>query len=88
MSTLNVSITEGVALLEFNRPKELNSFISQQYADIASTLEELTVEEKCVVAVLTGTGPYFTSGHFLGNFMQQSPEDGDLEKILKEVGLS
>jgi len=73
---------ERLAIIEFTREKQLNSFISQQYADLSEALDQLNTDDSIACALLTARGRFYSSGHDLRQQMasqmelsQASPEE-------------
>lgn len=56
MSTLNVSVTEGVAQLELNRPEVRNTINLEMVNELIATLDELGRRDDVRVLVLFGAG--------------------------------
>ncbi len=52
----------GVATLTLNRPERLNALDNQMKLDIASAIEEVRLDEKVKVLILTGAGRAFCAG--------------------------
>lgn len=54
--TLKVEVNDGVGYITFTRPREMNSFVAAQYADVRAALSFLDAHEDVRVAVITGSG--------------------------------
>ncbi len=65
----DLSVSEGVATIRFNRPKKLNALTFEVYADLRDLLAELPQRGDARVLVITGEGRGFCSG-------------GDVEEII------
>jgi len=84
LSTLSVITREDVplALIQFTRPDQLNSFIPEQYHELTTVLSQLDSNDNVSVVVLTGSGPYYSSGQDLSNqarrILKEQSEGNDL----------
>ena len=58
----------GVAMLRLNRPERLNAMTSELVSALHRYLDELSVDERCRVIVLTGAGRGFCAGLDLGGY--------------------
>lgn len=57
-----------VAWLRYNRPKKYNSITTEMYDLFVSSLEDAAKDDDIKIAVITGNGPYYSSGNDLGIF--------------------
>lgn len=76
-ATVNLTITEGVAELQFNRPEAMNAFNWQLAEDLDKALEELMLEKSFRVVTLSGAGPVFMAGgdiHFFNERLTEMPK--------------
>lgn len=64
-----------LAVLEFNNPTKYNPFSMEVYRLLTEHLRKLATEEGVVAALLTGKGPFYSSG----NQMTLSPQFQDTE---------
>ena len=55
-------VSDGVALLTFDRPQVLNALTFEVYAQFRDLLEDLRYDDAVKVLVLTGSGDAFCSG--------------------------
>ena len=60
--TLRVEVTDGVALLTFNRPEVMNALNRELFAALTEALTRVRDDETIRVAVITGTGRAFSAG--------------------------
>jgi len=58
----DLSVTDGIGLLTFSRPKSLNSLTFEVYRELVRFFEEARRDDELRVVVLTGTGRGFCSG--------------------------
>jgi enoyl-CoA hydratase/carnithine racemase len=54
--------SSGILLVAFYAPKTRNAFSDQMYQDLIRLFEYATNHDHIVAVVLTGHGPYFSSG--------------------------
>ena len=64
----DVSITDRVAHIRFNRPGELNSFTPQVWDELPAIVREIDRQAKARVIVVSSTGKHFTAGMDLAVF--------------------
>ena len=62
LQTVNVTIDEGVATIELNRPQTLNAWNAQFGADLMAALERCREDEEVRSVLITGAGRGFSSG--------------------------
>jgi 2-(1,2-epoxy-1,2-dihydrophenyl)acetyl-CoA isomerase len=62
LQTVNVSLLDGVATVELNRPEALNAWNGQFGLDLLSALRGLATDDAVRAVVLTGAGRAFSSG--------------------------
>jgi enoyl-CoA hydratase len=60
--TLSVALTEGVVMVELNRPDKANSMSHQMWQDIRSAFRWIDATPEARVAIIAGRGKHFTSG--------------------------
>jgi enoyl-CoA hydratase/carnithine racemase len=86
VKTIDITITKKVGVITLCRPKKLNSFVDELYGDIGNTLNEMANDDRVVVALLTASGRFFSSGHDLGSQAKQmaglDEDTMDMEKYL------
>lgn len=64
----DVSITDRVAHIRFNRPAELNSFTPQVWDELPAIVREIDRQAQARVIVVSSTGKHFTAGMDLAVF--------------------
>ena len=83
--TLNVSRRGSGAIVELNRPEQLNAWDLQLGLDLRAALEEASADEAVRAVMLTGAGRAFSSG---ADLSEQRADDGqgefDLSSRLRE----
>ncbi|WP_421703825.1 enoyl-CoA hydratase-related protein [Aliiroseovarius sp.] len=78
--TIRLEITEGLAVLTFNRPDKYNALNTQMRAEIAHAVK--AAGEGARALVITGEGKAFCSGQDLGD--RANAADVDLERTLRD----
>jgi 2-(1,2-epoxy-1,2-dihydrophenyl)acetyl-CoA isomerase len=78
MSTVELSIESSIALIELNRPEQLNSFNVEMIETLMARIDE-ALERRAEVIVLTGRGRAFCAGADLGDAVGHKGEDGQLD---------
>jgi len=82
MEHINFTIEEGVATIQFNRPKVYNSFNRAMALEVQSALDKCAENKEVRCICITGSGKAFSAGQDLQEIVA---EDGpDLPVILKE----
>lgn len=64
----DVSITDRVAHIRFNRPAELNSFTPQVWDELPAIVREIDRQAQARVIIVSSTGKHFTAGMDLAVF--------------------
>jgi enoyl-CoA hydratase/carnithine racemase len=59
---IDLSVTDGVAVLRLNRPDNLNSWNQQMRGELRDAVGALVADDALRVAVITGTGRAFSAG--------------------------
>ena len=75
--TVNVTLDEGIAWVELNRPEKRNAMSPQLNAEMVEVLLALDAEDDCGVLVLTGAGESWSAGMDLKEYFRevdQGPE--------------
>lgn len=78
--TIRLEITEGLAVLTFNRPDKYNALNTQMRAEIAHAVK--AAGEGARALVITGEGKAFCSGQDLGD--RANAAEVDLERTLRD----
>ena len=86
LQTVNVSVADGTARIELNRPEALNAWNAQFGEDLLAALRGVTEDEAVRAVVLTGAGRAFSSGADLKDISTDTTPDGrpDVYKTLTE----
>jgi 2-(1,2-epoxy-1,2-dihydrophenyl)acetyl-CoA isomerase len=86
LQTVNVSVADGAARVELNRPEALNAWNAQFGEDLLAALRGVTEDEAVRAVVLTGAGRAFSSGADLKDISTDTTPDGrpDVYKTLTE----
>ena len=86
LETVNVSVADGAARVELNRPEALNAWNAQFGEDLLAALRGVSEDEAVRAVVLTGAGRAFSSGADLKDISTDTTPDGrpDVYKTLTE----
>jgi 2-(1,2-epoxy-1,2-dihydrophenyl)acetyl-CoA isomerase len=86
LQTVNVSVADGTARVELNRPEALNAWNAQFGEDLLAALRGVTEDDAVRAVVLTGAGRAFSSGADLKDISTDTTPDGrpDVYKTLTE----
>ena len=60
--TIQVTLSDGVALVELNRPRKMNAINRLMWDEIRLAFRQLSEMKEARVAVLYGAGPHFCAG--------------------------
>ena len=70
---IKTSITDYIAIIELNRPRQLNSLNRKMVHEIVTAMERYDRDEEVRVIVLTGYGRAFSAGADIDEMMSDSP---------------
>ncbi|WP_391205389.1 enoyl-CoA hydratase/isomerase family protein [Psychrobacillus sp. L4] len=70
---IETSLTGNVAVIELNRPRQLNSLNRKMVSEIITALEGFDRDENVRVMVLTGKGRTFSAGADIDEMMDDNP---------------
>jgi 2-(1,2-epoxy-1,2-dihydrophenyl)acetyl-CoA isomerase len=76
LQTVNVSVADGTARVELNRPEALNAWNAQFGEDLLAALRGVTEDDAVRAVVLTGAGRAFSSGADLKDISTDTTPDG------------
>jgi 2-(1,2-epoxy-1,2-dihydrophenyl)acetyl-CoA isomerase len=76
LQTVNVSVADGTARVELNRPEALNAWNAQFGEDLLAALRSAGEDETVRAVVLTGAGRAFSSGADLKDISTDTTPDG------------
>ncbi|NXF87916.1 ECI2 isomerase, partial [Eubucco bourcierii] len=82
--TLLVTTKNNITKIMFNRPDRKNAISHKMYREIMKALEEAGKNDS-TIAVITGSGDYYSSGNDLNNFANIQP--GEMEKMAKDAAV-
>jgi feruloyl-CoA hydratase/lyase len=78
-STVKVALEDGIAWVTMNRPEKRNAISPTLAMEMLEVIEELAIDDRCGVLVLTGAGESFSSGMDLKEYFREtdhlSPEE-------------
>jgi enoyl-CoA hydratase/carnithine racemase len=75
MSEINLTISDGVARLQLNRPQVFNALSPGVLEELIERCNELTKDDSARVVVLEGAGKHFCAGADLPQFTQSMQSD-------------
>ncbi len=86
LDTVNLSLVNGVATIELNRPDALNAWNKQLGVDLLAALRQVAEDDAARAVVITGAGRAFSSGADLRDTTGELTPDGrpDVRKRLDE----
>jgi 2-(1,2-epoxy-1,2-dihydrophenyl)acetyl-CoA isomerase len=76
LQTVNVSVADGTASIELNRPEALNAWNAQFGEDLLASLRGVSEDEAVRAVVLTGAGRAFSSGADLKDISTDTTPEG------------
>lgn len=82
LETVKYSVSEGVALIELNRPEALNALSVALCRDLKAAIL-LAIDENARCVVLTGSGRAFCSGGDLREMQSMWQKEGRIEAFLE-----
>ncbi|XP_038626262.1 enoyl-CoA delta isomerase 2 isoform X1 [Tachyglossus aculeatus] len=71
--TLKVTSEDNITKIILNRPERKNAINTRMYEELMLAIEAAGKDDSAI-AVLTGSGDYYSSGNDLNNFMNVSPD--------------
>ena len=75
MTQINLSVSDGIACLEMNRPKVLNALSPGLLEDLIAECGALTSDDTVSVVILRGAGEHFSAGADLPQFLEHMEKD-------------
>lgn len=72
---ISVDIKEGVAILRFNRPEQLNAMNREMMDEIIAGIAHINERRDVRVGVITGKGRAFMAGADIKEYANQTPEE-------------
>ena len=77
---VKVVFEDGIAWLYLNRPEKRNAMSIELAEDMNRVLDELELDDRCGVVVLTGAGEAFSAGMDLKGFFRATDKGSDLAR--------
>lgn len=71
---ITVEIKDGIAMLLFNRPDQLNAMNREMMDEIIAGIEEINANNEALVAIISGAGRAFMAGADIKEYSGQTPE--------------
>ena len=87
LETINLTVTDGVAEIELNRPHALNAWTTQFGKDLLSAIRHAAENDQVRSVLITGAGRGFSSGADLKEIGSEQTAEGrpDVYKQLTEI---
>lgn len=82
-SCVKVGFDEGIAWVTLNRPDKRNAMSPTLNSEMLETLEELEIDPRCGVVVLTGAGDAFSAGMDLKEYFRET--DGLPAPVVRRI---
>ncbi|CAO3656733.1 unnamed protein product [Mucor hiemalis] len=80
--TVKIDISaEGVAHIQLNRPKKLNTFNDQLFDDVRAVFQAIDGDNNVRAVVISGSGRMFTAGLDLAETSLQNQGEGDPARV-------
>jgi trans-feruloyl-CoA hydratase/vanillin synthase len=77
---VKVEFEDGIAWVKLNRPSKRNAMSVALATEMNQVLDDLELDDRCGVVVLTGEGEAFSSGMDLKDFFRATDQKSDLER--------
>jgi trans-feruloyl-CoA hydratase/vanillin synthase len=77
---VKVEFEDGIAWLKLNRPGKRNAMSVALADEMNRVLDELEIDDRCGVVVLTGEGDAFSAGMDLKDFFRATDNKSDIER--------
>ena len=78
---VKVAFEDGIAWLKLNRPHKRNAMSVALATEMNQVLDDLEIDDRCGVVVLTGEGEAFSAGMDLKDFFRATDSKSDIEQI-------
>jgi trans-feruloyl-CoA hydratase/vanillin synthase len=78
--TVKVAFEDGIAWLKLNRPDKRNAMSVALATEMNQVLDDLEIDDRCGVVVLTGEGAAFSAGMDLKDFFRATDQKSDIER--------
>lgn len=83
-NTILLDISDGLAVLTFNRPDRLNSFTTEMFKELKVALKKITPEQGVRCLIITGSGRGFCAGQDLNERAETKGSTPDLSASLEK----
>jgi trans-feruloyl-CoA hydratase/vanillin synthase len=77
---VKVEFDDGIAWLKLNRPDKRNAMSVALATEMNQVLDDLEIDDRCGVVVLTGEGAAFSAGMDLKDFFRATDQKSDIER--------
>jgi trans-feruloyl-CoA hydratase/vanillin synthase len=78
--TVKVEFEDGIAWVKLNRPEKRNAMSVALATEMNQVLDDLEIDDRCGVMVLTGEGSAFSAGMDLKDFFRATDKKSDIER--------
>ena len=72
-NNITIQLNNGIGVLRFNRPDQLNAMNREMMNEIISGIEAINKSDKALVGVITGNGRAFMAGADIKEYAGQTP---------------
>ena len=79
-NNVKVEFEDGIAWVKLNRPNKRNAMDLALADEMNKVLDDLEIDDRCGVMVLTGEGDAFSAGMDLKDFFRATDKKSDLER--------
>lgn len=78
---VKVEFDEGIAWVKLNRPDKRNAMSVGLAEEMVKVLDDLEIDDRCGVVILTGEGEAFSAGMDLKDFFRATDRVSDIERM-------
>ncbi|XP_054161663.1 enoyl-CoA delta isomerase 2-like [Oppia nitens] len=75
----------GVSIIRLNRPEKYNALTQQMYGQIITGLNDAATDESIKLALITGTGSYYSTGNDIGNFENMYKQTNGIDQFVDDT---
>lgn len=78
---VKVEFDDGIAWVKLNRPEKRNAMSVGLAEEMVKVLDDLEIDDRCGVVILTGEGEAFSAGMDLKDFFRATDSVSDIERM-------
>ncbi|SMC86672.1 p-hydroxycinnamoyl CoA hydratase/lyase [Rhizobium sp. RU36D] len=78
---VKVELDDGIAWVKLNRPEKRNAMSVGLAEEMVKVLDDLEIDDRCGVVILTGEGEAFSAGMDLKDFFRATDNVSDIERM-------